>query len=112
MIGAGLPQWEHTSYVPIPNADALGYRGSGAVLHTRKSIEKRGDVGRFVLRANAKTDGSWRVQKNVISISAAGSIFETKGSRLAKSKEETGDVYDSPAQRAEGTRDRDASFLR
>jgi hypothetical protein len=38
-------------------------------------------------------------KKSVISISAAGSIFETKGSRLAKSKEETGGARRSPSQR-------------
>ena len=43
MIGAGLSQRGHTSYVP--NTSMLGYRGSVAVPHHQKIDCKRGDVG-------------------------------------------------------------------
>jgi hypothetical protein len=59
MIGAVLSQRGHTSYVP--NTSTLGYRGSVAVCRIRKSVAKEGMSEVFVLRANAKTDGSLRV---------------------------------------------------
>jgi hypothetical protein len=100
MIGAGLSQRGHTSYVP--NTSMLGYRGSVALRRIRKSIAKEGMSDVFVLRANAKTDGSWRVCKKKCDQhqSRPAQYLKRKGgSRLATRKEETGGARRSPSQR-------------
>lgn len=115
MIGAGLSQRGHSSYVP--NTSTLGYRGSVAVCRIRISIDKRGSrMSWYCARMPVlRLMDLCGCKKSVIFIRAAGSIFETKGSRPERRVvRHPSDCFrprfDKCVSTAEWTTDQDGSF--